>query len=124
MYIVTSGYGSGSGSDFNSSFDSSFDSSFNSSFNSGFNSSFDSSYSNRNNYTTEKNRNMILLFILMGIALSFGICCCPLFHTKCSRLYYICNLHLKKINPDKDETEVEVEVDVEVEVEVEVEAET
>ena len=63
-----------------------------------FLSSFDSRYSN-GNYTTSKNRNMILLFILMGITLSFGICLCPLFHSKCSRLYYICNLHLKKINP-------------------------
>ena len=76
MYILTSGYDSGSGSSFNSS------------------------YRNGNdNYTTSKNRNMILLFILMGITLSFGICLCPLFHSKCSRLYYICNLHLKKINP-------------------------
>jgi len=82
MYILTSGSGSGSGSNFNSS------------------------YSN-GNYTTSKNRNMILLFILMGIILSFGICLCPLLHTKCSRLYYICNLHLKKINPDKAEVEVE-----------------
>ena len=73
-------------------------------YDSGSGSNFNSSYSN-GNYTTSKNRNMILLFILMGITLSFGICCCPLFHEKFSRLYYICNLHLKKINPV--ETEVE-----------------
>jgi len=80
MYILTSGsgYDSGSGSNINSS------------------------YSN-GNYTTSKNRNMILLFIFMGIILSFGICLFPLFHTKCSRLYYICNLHLKKINPAEAE---------------------
>ena len=76
MYIMTSG--SGSGSDFLSN--------------------FNSSYSN-GNYTTRKNRNMILLFILMGITLSFGICLFPLLHTKCTCLYYRCNLHLKKINP-------------------------
>ena len=82
MYIMTSG--SGSGSDFLSN--------------------FNSSYRN-GNYTTRKNRNMILLFILMGITLSFGICLFPLLHTKCTRLYYRCNLHLKKIYPSRDEVE-------------------
>ena len=85
MYVMTSGYGSGSGS--------------------GSLSNFNSSYSNRNNYTTSKNRNMILLFILIGITLSFGICLFPLLHTKCSRLYYRCNIQFKKIYPTRDEVE-------------------